>query len=374
MAVNYESVKEEDGTWTIKDVEVAATGKWYPANPDGTPAGLFDLDGDRLDEIVAADAEAHDNIQPVIQNMHAFQGPDAGKLMGYMGPIKRSGDKLLADLRGLKDSIHEFVTSGLAGRISPEIWSNFPEAATETIYPTVMTGIVFTGAERPAIPTLQSIATFSERQEDADKGQRLLLYAMIDEPTAKERADEEERKMEEKVLEERAAALKAKEEKAEAAELAFMEKQTAEAKAQEEREAAFHKQVVETCFAQAVDAGKIDPAKTEEKKAFAMGLTTPQAQSYFAQLMEGPNAVLKKNSDAKGTPTGDGTEDERSFEEKIRGKAMEFVEKHPDLPMSAAYGFAMKSGVVTDKEYQDYRERNFKHLAVAKKREVANAG
>ena len=61
--------------------------------------------------------------------------------------------------------------------------------------------------------------------------------------------------------------------------------------------------------------------------------------------------------------------------EKAAGLALDIIdEKNPDLPMSAAYGFAMKSGVVTDEEYQDYRMRNFKHLAVTRKKEVTHAG
>ena len=171
MAVNYEHVQEKDGTFTIKDVEVAAKGTWRPA---GAPAAGFNMSAQRLGDILDADAKIRQFVQPVVRDAHASKDGSGGGWIGALGPLKRIGDKIVADLRGLSEAVFQAITSGAAGRISPELRLGWTEPSTKETFRTILTGIAFVGGAMPAITNLKPIVSF---ETDDNNGEAIALIA-----------------------------------------------------------------------------------------------------------------------------------------------------------------------------------------------------
>lgn len=167
---NYESVFDEKSqTYTVKDVEVFAAGRWRGR---GTPPeGLAFSEAD-LDVIVETDEKLHDYIRPVLKETHDSEdGTVAGELVGGLGKLKRSGSKLVADFVGLSQEVYDRLKKGLLGRVSPELRGDWVESATGTRCKLAMTGVAFTGSKMPAVTKLLPIVTF----DSGGSGAMLLL-------------------------------------------------------------------------------------------------------------------------------------------------------------------------------------------------------
>ena len=347
MAVNYEYVKEPDGTYTIRDVEIAAAGRWKPANWQGT---AFDMSDDKLAAMVNADAEirAKTTLQPVIRNLHApdvIGGTHQSGWIGALGPLRKIGDKLLADLRGLAEAAFEYIVSGKAGRISPDISIDWEVPNSEDKLPIVLTGVSFTGPAFPAIATLKPIASFSGAIESNGESMTLLsIDAAPVQQAAFAKTKTEDDGMDQKELDRLRDELAAEKASHDQAVAAFQSAQAAEKDAIEKERMALRQARVDALIE--ANMAKILPAQVEQVKQLAMSMTDDHLTVYFDQIKAGPDVETKKTD--KGIPTPSGKPNEASFQQQAWDIASDYLKDNPAESMGTAMAFAEKQ-LGTDK-------------------------
>jgi len=155
----YKTSRDEaTGLYTIHEFEVCAIGTWHGIN---TPPEGMTFTEQEFQQILAADKSIRKFMAPTVKFGHTDRRSGIkGKLVGYMGEIKRKGEKLVADLMRLPESAFQAIVSGMAGRQSPEFYANFTEPATNTFHPLVQKGVAFVEGEMPAMTSLRPAFEF----------------------------------------------------------------------------------------------------------------------------------------------------------------------------------------------------------------------
>ena len=162
-------------TYELKDVEIFAKGTWK---------GNKITDED-LDNIVNGTNEIIDTLKPKVKLGHDDKqallqrtGLPAG---GWITKLKRSGDKILVDIKEVPKVLYQLIKNGAYKRISSEIRPNYVEPSTKKLYKLVLSAIAFLGADLPAVTNLKDIAALY----DSDDNANLIIYEKEEKKTTK---------------------------------------------------------------------------------------------------------------------------------------------------------------------------------------------
>ena len=157
-------------TYELKDVEVFGIGEWK---------GQKITDED-IDDIVNGTNEIIDKLKPKVKLGHDDKqvllqrtGYPAG---GWITKLKRSGDKILVDIKEVPKVLYQLIKNGAYKRISSEILSGYTEPSTKKIYKKVLSAIAFLGADLPAVTNLKDIAALY----DVDENANLIIYERVE--------------------------------------------------------------------------------------------------------------------------------------------------------------------------------------------------
>ncbi len=146
-------------TIDIPAVEIFAEGTW---NGDAYSAK-------DLDDIVAAFSKV--GFKPPIKAGHEDGQEDATTAkrlfgepaLGYVSRIYRQGKKLLADLIDVPRAFANLIKSGAYRRISSEIYWNYKNEGSGSVYPRVLKAVSFLGANIPALTGLKEIESLYKK-------------------------------------------------------------------------------------------------------------------------------------------------------------------------------------------------------------------
>lgn len=300
--VNYEFLEQADGTYTIPDFEIASVGEWEPRWADGVKRPLY-LNESALEAMAEADARTRKYFKPPVIHIHSDS--DKSLWIGALGPMRRAGNKLLGDLRGLTGNVKAWMESGQAGRQSPEIKFGIKEPATGVESPIAVLALAFTGPEQPAMTDLKSLVSYG-----SGNGEHGVLLDQIDKDGLSGVARfAGVHKLEDDMsdeLKDQLAKLKADLAAANArADKVTEDAGTAAEKSKDELKAAQdanHKRLVAQFLTQV--ALKLDPKEVESTEAIAMSMASDQVGAYFEQISKRPDHVAKPTGGAGATPSG----------------------------------------------------------------------
>lgn len=132
-------------------IEIFSVGVW-----NGDEYSASDLDamveanavlGDRLNAPLKL---GHDDAQKFLQ--------DSGlPSFGWVENLRREGEKLLADIRGIPQKIFELIQNGAYRKRSAEILWDWDDKESGRTFSRVLCGLALLGAELPAVQTLDDI-------------------------------------------------------------------------------------------------------------------------------------------------------------------------------------------------------------------------
>lgn len=269
--LNYEyTFDEETQTYTILDFELFEPGTW---NGDTYPLEF-------VTHLAAVDAEVREVVRPRVTIGHPDDQPDAddprgtkAPAYGWLGPLRMSGKKLVADLTRISKELFEGFQKGTYARQSITLEPNYRHPETGKLYRWVVDTCGFLGAKKPGVPTLKPITAFDELEP-----YRVRLFMDEKEAPAKARGDQSIPKAEdadkdaERGSKQMSDDLKARED--------ALAKERAELKAkldalEEERKhfdaarTAATKEKIDRAWVSLSDEGKCKPAEEEEFRRFA---------------------------------------------------------------------------------------------------------
>ncbi len=171
-------------TYELRDVEVFGIGEWKGQK----------ITGEDIDDIVKGTNEIIDKLKPKVKLGHDDKqvllqrtGYPAG---GWITKLKRSGDKILVDIKEVPKVLYQLIKNGAYKRISSEILSGYTEPSTKKIYKKVLSAIAFLGADLPAVTNLKDIAALY----DADENAKLIIYEKEEKKTT-QKVDEKRKEI-----------------------------------------------------------------------------------------------------------------------------------------------------------------------------------
>lgn len=163
-------------TYELKDIEVFGTGEW----------NKHKITDEDLDNIVNGTNEIIDKLKPKVklghddkQGLLQKSGFPAG---GWITKLKRSGNKILVDIKEVPKVLYNLIKNGAYKRISSEILYDYTEPSTQKKYKKVLSAIAFLGADLPAVTNLKDIAALYDADEEAN----LIIYEKEEKKTTKE--------------------------------------------------------------------------------------------------------------------------------------------------------------------------------------------
>ncbi len=149
-------------TIEIKNIEIAAVGKWdgmangKPCTIDITAADLVAM-VDAFDELTG---EEKLNYEPPVKLGHddkqGLLQEDGYPAAGWVGSLKKVGNKLVASFRDMPKKIAELIKAGAYKKISPEFYTDYNIGGKT--YPRVLKAAALLGADIPAIKSTKDIA------------------------------------------------------------------------------------------------------------------------------------------------------------------------------------------------------------------------
>ena len=161
-------------TVNIDGVEILAVGKW-----DGTPTTM-EYKTEDLDAIVKSFEElsgdkelnyeppvklGHDDNQKLLQE-------DGYPAAGWVSSLKRVGEKLVADFKGVPRKIGDIIKAGGWKKVSSEIYTDYEEGGKK--FPMVLKAVSLLGGDIPAVKT---IADIQAQYDESGKEYVTVLYA-----------------------------------------------------------------------------------------------------------------------------------------------------------------------------------------------------
>lgn len=304
--MRYKVTENDDDTVDIHDVVIAVMGTWEDANGRRKKWGKAEFA-----EIMKADAEAHEQIDPVFKLGHVWSGP----AYGWLSKFKLKGRQIISTIRQVPVELYKQIQQGRVRSLSPEIKDDWDEPSTKKVYKHVLDGLALLGIERRAMTSLPQLSSFEGQKrktwtqeimisptKETDGLEPLGLVHRFEE-TDKER--EEERKMGEE--------LKAQEEALAEGLKNLAEQEKLLAKKAEQQKVALHTSKVNAGIQMLVSAKKLTPKDVDKVRARAMRIDDEEVfeftaagsktngtgvDEYFADLLEGPDAKLMDTNDA----------------------------------------------------------------------------
>ncbi len=165
-------------TKDILGVEVLSTGTFHGRGspPEGDTYTEADLDN----IVEAASALPLKRPAKLGHGEQQFAQADGLPAVGWLENVRRVGSKLLADVKAVPDKVATLIESGAYRTRSPELLFNYPDPSdSEKIWPRVLTGLAFLGADIPACTTIDDIVALYEGKL---KPEALRAYAAEDAP------------------------------------------------------------------------------------------------------------------------------------------------------------------------------------------------
>ena len=157
----YTEFKEQQ-TYDVNNVEIFSTGKW---NGDS----YTEKD---LDDIVLAYQELQGDMKPYLKLGHddkqQLLQKDGLPSAGWIVNLKRKGQKLLADFKGIPKKIKELIEKTAYGRFSSEIYWDLK--IDNKKYRRVLKAVALLGADTPAVQNLDDfINLYTENKLEYEK-------------------------------------------------------------------------------------------------------------------------------------------------------------------------------------------------------------
>lgn len=143
-------------TVDIAGVEILSVGSWHG---QGCPADGCTFTTDDLDKIVTAHNATVGTLRPPVKLGHdddqKLLQADGYPAAGWVTNVRRTGEKLIADLVGVPKKIAELIDAGAYRTRSVELDGNIDIGGTT--YDIVLTGLALLGADLPAVQSLADI-------------------------------------------------------------------------------------------------------------------------------------------------------------------------------------------------------------------------
>ena len=137
---------QEQQTYDVNDVEIFSSGKW---NNDK----YTDKD---LDDMVSAFQELKNELKPYLKLGHddkqQLLQKDGYPSAGWVVGLKRKGNKLLADFKGIPKKIKELIEKKAFGRFSSEIYWDLKTGDKK--FRRVLKAVALLGSDTPAVSNL----------------------------------------------------------------------------------------------------------------------------------------------------------------------------------------------------------------------------
>ena len=137
---------QEQQTYDVNDVEIFSSGKW---NGDK----YTDKD---LDDMVSAFQELKSELKPYLKLGHddkqQLLQKDGYPSAGWVTGLKRKGNKLLADFKGIPKKIKELIEKKAFGRFSSEIYWDLKTGDRK--FRRVLKAVALLGGDTPAVSNL----------------------------------------------------------------------------------------------------------------------------------------------------------------------------------------------------------------------------
>lgn len=149
-----EATRAEDGTYTLSNVQILATGKFNASKGGQVEFTEADL------AAIEADTNAHIGLlKPPVKLGHGEQTfPQGGApAFGWLTGVKRVGRKMIATLSHVPEALVEAIRLGRYRTRSAEVIQNWTHPETGERCGMVVKALAFLGAEMPAIQTLDDL-------------------------------------------------------------------------------------------------------------------------------------------------------------------------------------------------------------------------
>lgn len=178
--IRNKSDQEFAETENMDGVPILSVGGPYKGSGSPDEGDHFDIDF--LNTLAAANNElaheikvpiklGHSKSQRLLKNSGLWA--DEMPAAGWVENLRVSGDKLLADLRGVPSKLAELIKLGAFRTRSVELSSVTSQTRDGKEYDTVVTGLALLGAKAPAVRTLDDIYAF---YSDAKRANMTLFY------------------------------------------------------------------------------------------------------------------------------------------------------------------------------------------------------
>ena len=352
----------QNDTYTLKGVEVFSVGTW-----NGEP-----YSDDDLEQMAAADEALHDVLRPRIKIGHGEKGDESAEpAYGWLGPIKKVGKKLLADVKSIPAELFDAIKKGRYARQSVEIRLNYKHPETGKRFPFAIDALAFLGAKLPAVGTLKPLAEFENDGEgiwlhrDAEKSgddagesaspeQREFHHV--------ETVDAEGDSMDEKEMREREDKLAAERKELET----LREQAKADREAVDEGKRRLHADKIDGMATRLVEAGKATPGEVEEFKLIA-GTLNDSDKLKFADgertaleaFYRDWNARPDKAKNTKGSKKGAEPEVPEDVQVFFQEEAEKLMSVREGLSFADALGEVHKANPAV---FEQYRAERMKPL------------
>jgi hypothetical protein len=147
-----------NGTRTLQNVAILRVGKGFQGK--GCPKSGCEFTADDLDSIIAAYQATKGRLEVPAKlghddNQRLLQG-DGYPAAGWVSSLRRTGDRLYADLVQVPVRVAELIQAGAYRAVSAEL--NKDMEINGTTYPLALTGLALLGADLPAVDSLGAIS------------------------------------------------------------------------------------------------------------------------------------------------------------------------------------------------------------------------
>lgn len=158
-------------TKSVNGVEIFAAGTW-----NGDKYTIEDID-----QLVLAFNETGKHLPPYLKLGHSKKQTllqqDGYPAAGWVGNLRRVGEKLVADFRNIPAKLHDLILTKAYRTVSAEIFWNFKVG--EKVYPKLLKAVALLGADTPGVQTLDDIIQLyashggSKQDENSDAEARV---------------------------------------------------------------------------------------------------------------------------------------------------------------------------------------------------------
>lgn len=193
MEKEYKDIQDavrDNNTYDIEGVEIFKAGTW---NGDK-------YSNDDLDEMEQSFNEIGATVKPYLKLGHnkdqKLLASDGMPAAGWVTNVRRKGDSLLADFKGMPKKIYQLIDKKAYGRMSSEIYWNLK--ANDKTHKRVLKAVALLGANTPAVTTLDdfiNLYTEDESEFEDIKQYHIIEDTLMDEKIYQDKIHDLETKL-----------------------------------------------------------------------------------------------------------------------------------------------------------------------------------